>query len=255
MADDAAKASFRSAVLFRLSNGNPDVLLSRRAEQASKPEGSDETRTPESQVRKSTSAAFSPPLLAFKPVVEPLANANESQESGLTRAASVLLESDPEEEHPESPADSLPKKRPSTGPATAEQPVLKRPAANLRAKPAAKLDVSGAEGTDAEKKEKVEKNTIAEKEKTTSAEKKKGSGPVVSGEKSGCPRFPNADRSFKDKSGEWEVFEFTRATGNLKGTIWRKIVRLPSEQVYPSYNLAKKHGFDPDKVIRPEDID
>ena len=45
-----------------------------------------------------------------------------------------------------------------------------------------------------------------------------------------------------------KVYEFKRASGNLKGEIWRKIVHVPSDEVYPSFAKATKAGFDVSKL-------
>lgn len=54
-----------------------------------------------------------------------------------------------------------------------------------------------------------------------------------------------------------EVYEFTRQSGDLKGKKWRKIRHVSSGEVYPSYNLASKHGFNPDtlKATEPLEVD
>ena len=101
--------------------------------------------------------------------------------------------------------------------------------------------------------------------------------------------FPNATRSYKDTTDNWEagffweqldgfrhlvcfhhlpfsfpflypypvtvrqVFEFVRQKGNLKGEVWRKIVHLPSKKVYSSYAKAEADGFDRTKISRDVD--
>lgn len=40
-----------------------------------------------------------------------------------------------------------------------------------------------------------------------------------------------------------QVFEWVREQGTQKGDIWRKILHIESEKVYPSYKAAIKDGF------------
>ena len=56
-------------------------------------------------------------------------------------------------------------------------------------------------------------------------------------------------------STTWQVYEWTRKKGNLKGETWRKIVNKETREVFKSYSAATVKGFDLKKVVDPKDED
>lgn len=49
-----------------------------------------------------------------------------------------------------------------------------------------------------------------------------------------------------------QVFEYTRASGHLKGQVFRKIVNGPTGKVYKSFAAAAKDGFERSKCPSPK---
>ena len=85
------------------------------------------------------------------------------------------------------------------------------------------------------------------------AESSRGGGADAGAGDDVSDMYPNAEKTYKDKTGEWQVFEWTRKNGKRVGDSWRKIVHISSRKVYPSFNAAEKHGFDRKNLVKDVD--
>ena len=85
------------------------------------------------------------------------------------------------------------------------------------------------------------------------AESSRGGGADAGAGDDVSDMYPNAEKTYKDTTGEWQVFEWTRKNGKHVGDTWRKIVHISSRKVYPSFNAAEKHGFDRKNLVKDVD--